>query len=533
MALVIVLITVVFLALAALIFARLMFTERQGAYFSGRERQVRLLAESGIESLRITLLKDSESLYELGELYANEELFRGCVVTDGEISMTGYTSGTTFGSRTQADFRDIGRFSVIASALADDSTLTGDSIRYGLEDESTKFNLKWLAATEKQLPGTGRTFLLRMPGMTEEIADSLLDWLDDDDETREYGAENDYYATLDPPYYAKNGIPDSLDELLLVKGITPALLYGIDWNRNGRLDLGEPEETTLDEEFGVTDGSLNLGLISYFTLDSCETTINPTTGLPKVNINNSDTTALREALEEQLDDSTWIDYIVAYKEQTETVKSILELVESSTESSNSAESQSPFKQDATSMASYLPILYDTLTTSDTPIVGRININQASRGILMTLVDATAEESTETSTAASAATEAGASTTSAGNLTTDMIEAIIEQRILNPAELESDSDMRYPFWLYTRGIITDFETLKKYEPYICTGGAVYKAQIIGRFDEQSPVVRLEVWLDASNSAKPAKVIRVRELTNLGPGFTATELGVETMNDRTVR
>jgi hypothetical protein len=319
----------------------------------------------------------------------------------------------------------------------------------------------------------------------------------------------------------------------LVKGITPALLYGIDWNRNGRLDLGEPEETTLDEEFEVTDGSLNLGLISYFTLDSCETTINPITGLPKVNINNSDTTALREALEEQLDNSTWIDYIVAYKEQTEKITSILELVASSSESSDLSQTQSPFAQDATSMASYLPTLYDTLTTSDTPVVGRININQASRSILMTLVDSTSEESAETSAAVEAATTAGANTTSAGNLTTDMIEEIIEQRVLNPAELELNSDMRYPFWIYTRGIVTDFETLKKFEPYICTGGAVYKAQIIGRFDEQSTVMRLEVWLDASNSVKPAKVIRVRELTNLGPGFTATELGVETMNDRTVR
>ena len=44
------------------------------------------------------------------------------------------------------------------------------------------------------------------------------------------GAESDYYQSLDPPYYAKNGPIDELSELLLIKGIrdAPELYWGSD-----------------------------------------------------------------------------------------------------------------------------------------------------------------------------------------------------------------------------------------------------------------------------------------------------------------
>jgi general secretion pathway protein K len=63
------------------------------------------------------------------------------------------------------------------------------------------------------------------------IINSVKDWLDSGDDdaiTGLSGAESDYYKDLDPPYASRNSpIPD-LDELLLVKGITPDLYYGGD-----------------------------------------------------------------------------------------------------------------------------------------------------------------------------------------------------------------------------------------------------------------------------------------------------------------
>lgn len=58
------------------------------------------------------------------------------------------------------------------------------------------------------------------------VVDSILDWRDPDDLYRIHGAENDYYHSLKEPYDCKNGYLDSVDELLLVRGITPELFYG-------------------------------------------------------------------------------------------------------------------------------------------------------------------------------------------------------------------------------------------------------------------------------------------------------------------
>ncbi len=58
------------------------------------------------------------------------------------------------------------------------------------------------------------------------IVNSLKDWLDPDDEVTGQGAENAYYRSVDPPYSAKNGFLDCIDDLLMVKGITKELYYG-------------------------------------------------------------------------------------------------------------------------------------------------------------------------------------------------------------------------------------------------------------------------------------------------------------------
>jgi general secretion pathway protein K len=60
------------------------------------------------------------------------------------------------------------------------------------------------------------------------IIDSLIDWIDADDGDweQELGAESSYYQSLKTPYPCKNGPIEFIEELLLVKGITPELFYG-------------------------------------------------------------------------------------------------------------------------------------------------------------------------------------------------------------------------------------------------------------------------------------------------------------------
>jgi len=60
-----------------------------------------------------------------------------------------------------------------------------------------------------------------------ELIDAFNDWVDADSLPRTDGAETeDYYATLDKPYQARNGPVDTVRELLLVKGFTEAVLSG-------------------------------------------------------------------------------------------------------------------------------------------------------------------------------------------------------------------------------------------------------------------------------------------------------------------
>ena len=72
--------------------------------------------------------------------------------------------------------------------------------------------------------------VLHVAGIPEEFWDELkdcfFDWVDPDIQVRPKGAEEDYYGSLDPPYLPKNAPLYTVDELLLIKGFTPAFLYG-------------------------------------------------------------------------------------------------------------------------------------------------------------------------------------------------------------------------------------------------------------------------------------------------------------------
>jgi len=68
-------------------------------------------------------------------------------------------------------------------------------------------------------------------GLSEEettgIVESVIDWIDEDDDTFGFGgAESTYYQELETPYAPRNGPMEFVEELLLVRGITPELYYG-------------------------------------------------------------------------------------------------------------------------------------------------------------------------------------------------------------------------------------------------------------------------------------------------------------------
>ncbi len=77
-------------------------------------------------------------------------------------------------------------------------------------------------------------FIISLDDRFEEIEEttiinSMKDWLDSGDDdliTGLNGAESEYYQDLEPPYACRNGPMTHLDEIALVRGVTPELFHG-------------------------------------------------------------------------------------------------------------------------------------------------------------------------------------------------------------------------------------------------------------------------------------------------------------------
>jgi len=83
------------------------------------------------------------------------------------------------------------------------------------------------------------------------LVDSIMDWRDPDDLHRINGAESDYYRSLSPPYSAKNGPLDTVEELLWIRGVTSSLFFGY-----------------ADDNGTQADSARRIGLREIFTVDS-------------------------------------------------------------------------------------------------------------------------------------------------------------------------------------------------------------------------------------------------------------------------
>lgn len=90
---------------------------------------------------------------------------------------------------------------------------------YGIRDEESKMNLNDITSVQPL------KILIRSAAGLEDsaagdLAAAILDWRDEDDVLNAGGAETRYYRSLSPAYSAKNALFDSLEELMLIKGMT-------------------------------------------------------------------------------------------------------------------------------------------------------------------------------------------------------------------------------------------------------------------------------------------------------------------------
>lgn len=144
------------------------------------------LAKAGIEKAIITLEDDETPLYDaLNELWAgNEDFFKETSLGAGYITIKALTL-------------------------------------YGLRDESSKININRVSLQILKS-------LLENIGEVEreeaaDIANAIIDWRDIDILVSPGGGESAYYKGLDLSYPCKNSEFQVLEELFLVKGMTPRI----------------------------------------------------------------------------------------------------------------------------------------------------------------------------------------------------------------------------------------------------------------------------------------------------------------------
>ena len=238
-------------------------------------------------------------------------------------------------SNTAADFNSV--------PLDDACTFTLEII-----DEAGKINVN--TATKEQL--------YYLPDMTEDIADSIIDWRDSDDDISQGGAESGYYLNLPFGYEARNADFKTIRELLLVKGVTRGLFYG---------DAAQDENVS----------EYNAGWINYLTCYSYDSN-KDAEGEDRVNVNSASESQLTSKLGISQGQAAWI---VANR----SFDSIGDLISANSpaepaQGGNSSQSQ------VLDLQTYYSIV-DKITVSDEDVVqGKVNINTASEYVLRALFE---------------------------------------------------------------------------------------------------------------------------------------------------
>lgn len=244
----------------------------------------------------------------------------------------------------------------------------GDGI-YQLQiiDASSRVNLN--TATRDQL--------LLLPGMTEEIADAIIDWRDEDDTPGASGAETDTYETYPRPYQAKNAPFDTVDELMMVQGITPLLLYG------------DPSQTAQTEDT-TNNASVLSGLADLVTVRSYERNVNAT-GEARLNLAN--------VTQEQLQNLTTVTVTaqqaqaVIQRRGQQQFHSVAELLDVRLPGPGGGEGQQPQPGQGPNAFTKEQVMQmvDLFTVAGArTLEGRVNVNTASLDVLKTLPDMTDE-----------------------------------------------------------------------------------------------------------------------------------------------
>ena len=550
--LIVVLVVIAVATMAAYSFTDTMLAYDEATHLSGDHVQTQAAADSGIEAVRMILAQPTDVRDSFGGVKENPALFQAANIV-----------GVQDGGRAC-------NFSVVAPGMDETGRLGG--VRFGLQNESARLNVNALITLDNNsstlmplMAMTGMTsspdasgigdpaasdsvsseslassLLMALPGMTLDTADCILDWLDEDDEPRPYGAEVEFYSTLPTPYEPANGPINSIEELLLVRGVTPALLFGVDANRNGVIDASEQQAGMVD-----INSASALGWAAFLTVHGLESN-RRRDGTPRININQDDLEALYAELSTVIDNEDYATFLTTFRmygqpaasmtatlgaatgtpsqsqgrssqqsssppelwsaavfEQVDLTagaavkfSQLLDVIDATVTIGNGDNARvysSPFTSDPVQMALYMPLLMENFSTQAFETMpGRININDCAAELLYGIPMLDEETAT----------------------------AILEAR----AQPSESTNRLYETWPLVEGIVT-LDQMRTMLPLITAGGDVYRAQVVGYYETAATATRVEAIIDAT-TVNP-KVIHYRDLSHLGRGFDLAVLGIRNL------
>lgn len=139
-------------------------------------------------------------------------------------------------------------------------------ITYQIKDECGKINVNSLLTKKGKIDDRKKAVLERLFEVLEidkKLADVVCDWIDEDDEIRDFGAEDSYYSNLENPYPCKDGPLGTIDELFLLKGFDDEAFYG-----------KEKERGSLNSYLTIYgDGKVNINTASFPVLQALHSDI--------------------------------------------------------------------------------------------------------------------------------------------------------------------------------------------------------------------------------------------------------------------
>lgn len=485
--LIVVMVVVVMISLAGFGFVAAMSNANRVVHLRGEQLQMENAVTSAEEFLKQFLARPSSIESDTQSSRMEEDYMRGVVVSsEGPHGRV--------------------RFTVVSPAADSQSE---QKWHYGLQRESGRLDLHTVMNWETRQPGAGRQALLALPGVTEAIADALLDWMDSDSVPRPSGAEEDYYSTLNPPYSARNGIPDSLEELLLVKGMTRSLLFGRDANQNHRIDPEEQSSAfSVDSRDSADD--IETPLAELLTLYSSERN-RTRDGQPRIFLNQFHLESLHRELTAAFTPEL-ATFVVLYRQfgpsmatgpvtDPKSIKlnfslpprfvfqSPIDLLQAKVTvppvSGTAVVVNSPAPTEREPLDSFLEDYLDRVTVAGVAVFrGRININLAAAEVLGGIP----------------------------GLDPALADQIVTAR--SSSTREKSSRREHPCWPLTEGLVP-LAKMKQILPFLTTGGDVYRTQIVAFSEASRLSQRVEVVLDASH--RPVRRLFWKDLQVLGRGY----------------